>query len=259
MKDHKPIRLGLLQATPEYLQLDANLKKFERFANEAKRAGVDLFVTCEGYLDGICAQQDKGDTAVTRKYRQDPANSPYLDRVREIAKETGMHIVFGFTSKVGDEAANSAIFIDEGGMDIGIYDKTHLRLDDRRFVRGEGFKVFPSKFGSIGLLICKDRNYPESSKVLKLMGAELIVVCSYGGWSELNEWQMRVRARENEVHLAFAHPKTSVVCDAVGELVAKLTTNVESVLVCDVDLSQRPTEKLRRRRPEIYGKIAERR
>jgi N-carbamoylputrescine amidase len=259
MNDSKPVRLGLLQATPEYLQLDANLKKFERFANEAKRSGVDLFITCEGFLDGICAQEDKRDSAVTLKYRQDPETSPYLSRVREIAKATGMHIIFGFTSKAADHAANSAMFIDGNGETIGIYDKTHLRLEDRRFVRGEGFKVFPSKFGSIGLLICKDRNYPESSKVLKLMGAELIVVCSYGGWSELNEWQMRIRARENEVHLAFAHPRTSVVCDAVGELVAKLTTNVESVLVCDVDLSQRPTEKLRRRRPEIYGKIAERR
>jgi len=118
MNDPRPIRLGLLQATPEYLQLDSNLKKFERFAGEAKRARVDLFITCEGYLDGICAQKDKDDTAVTRNYR--------------------------------------------------------------RFVRGEGFKVFPSKFGSIGLLICKDRNYPESSKVLKLIGAILIVVCSYG-------------------------------------------------------------------------------
>ena len=251
------IRLGLLQCVPAYLKLEDNMRAFERWAENAHKLGVDLFITCEGQLDGICAGPKDIDTRLLLDHAQDVSESDYLQRARKTARRLQMHIVFGFTRHRESGAANAALFVDAGGNDIGVYHKTHLRLDDTRFIAGADLPVFESRLGTVGLLLCKDRNYPESSRTLKLKGAELIVIPSYGSWDEKNEWQMRARARENEVHIAFAHPRTSFVCNPMGDLIAKLTTNVPDILVCDVVLADSPCVKIPRRRPDLYGVIAE--
>ena len=259
------IRVGLLQHIPEYLSPDENLRVLERFIAEAQRMGVQIFVTCEAYLDGgICARMSDGTNKREMPYDEEALlavaqrpTGPYLDRVRKIARNARMHILLGLTMRAGRNVTNSAFFVDDTGTDIGVYTKTHLRENEGKFVLGNDLKVFETKLGTIGILICKDRGYPEAMRVLRLKGARLILNPSWGGWDIKNTWMMRTRASENKVPIAFAHPSTSLVCDSQGGIAGMLTTNVSSLLVTDIGLSPVDDRKIHGRRPDLYGILTE--
>jgi predicted amidohydrolase len=108
----------------------------------------------------------------------------------------------------------------------------------------------------VGIVICADRRWPETARVLRLKGARILLIPSYGMWGLDNEWWMRTRAYENENFLAFAHPQVAFVADPKGAIAARLQSNIPGMLVCDVDLS-RVSDKnhIRDRRPELYGEI----
>ena len=108
MSDKSKIRLGLLQGTPGYLELDRNLRYFEKMALRAHERGVEFLITCESCLDGICAGPKGIDRKILLSHAQELESSRYLQRVRAVARETAMHIVFRFTqrpSSRGDRAS----------------------------------------------------------------------------------------------------------------------------------------------------------
>ncbi len=167
-----------------------------------------------------------------------------------------MGLVFGFTQKEGPCLWNAAGLWDARGDLVGLYHKTHLQAHDRQFDPGESLPVFGSPWGPLGLMICADRRWPETPRVLRLQGARLILNPSYGMGHEFNEWMMRTRAYENDCFIAFCHPQVGFVADPAGNLVGKLEQQDGAVLVVDVDLSQAPWDgggHLRDRRPELYG------
>ena len=60
---------------------------------------------------------------------------------------------------------------------IGKYRKTHLFANEQMlFERGDEFVVVPTRFGNFGLMICYDLEFPEVARILKLKGAELILI-----------------------------------------------------------------------------------
>ena len=260
MNEERVIRLGLFKHVPDRMDIDANIDVFERAADEAALNGVRLFTTCECYLDGyyMAEAHDQGfDRSRVTAHAQDPGNSEYLERVRAKAREHSMHVVFGFTLKKGDKVWNAALFVDDRGNDIGVYCKTHLLDHDTNFARGEDLTVFDTKLGKIGLMICADRRWPEVPRTLKVKGAELIVNPTYGQWHEFNEWMMRTRAYENEIYIAFAHPRVSFLCGPNGDLEAKLLTSVSGTLVCDVDLNRKIDKMVPNRQPDLYKALTE--
>jgi predicted amidohydrolase len=231
------------------------MEVFEKAVDEAAAKGVQLFSTCECYLDGyyMAEADEKGfDRDRLMANAQELHNSSYLDRVRTTAKARAMHIVFGFTMKEGERIKNSALFVDDEGNDIGVYSKTHLLNHDTNFTRGDDLTVFDTKLGKIGLMICADRRWPETPRTLRVKGAELIVNPTYGMWHEFNEWMMRTRAYENELYIAFAHPRVSFLCGPKGELEAKLLTSVSGILYCDVDLDVKIEKMVPNRQPDLY-------
>ena len=102
-------------------------------------------------------------------------------------------------------------------------------------------------------MICADRRWPETARVLRLRGAKLTLIPSYGMWHEDNEWWMRTRAYENENFVAFAHPNVAFVANPKGKILAKLQSNVPGMLVVDVDLSEVTEDKhIKDRQPALY-------
>ena len=72
----------------------------------------------------------------------------------------------------------------------------------------DGFKVFETEFGKIGLVICFDRHYPESIRTEALMGADLILIPTVNTKaepSEMFEWELRVQAFHNSVFIAMCN------------------------------------------------------
>ena len=171
-----------------------------------------------------------------------------------------MSIVFGFTQRDGNKLFNAAGLWDAEGHLVGVYHKTHLQQHDTQFDPGEALPVFDSPWGPLGLMICADRRWPETSRVLRLQGARLLLNPTYGMCHEFNEWMMRTRSYENDCFIAFCHPKVGFVSDPSGNLVGKLEGKDGEVLVAEVDLSQAPFEggnHLRDRRPDLYGILCE--
>ena len=250
------VRLGLFTAVPKYWDLDSNWQTFERTFLAHANDGVDLVVTPECFLDGyaVAAEDWTHDRFV--RIAQDVTHSPYIAKVRALAKRYKTAILFGFTEISDGRLYNCALMVGRDGQIVSHYHKTHLQKHDLRFTPGADLPVFDMPWGKTGVLICADRRWPETARVLRLKGAGILLIPSYGMRGADNESWMRTRSYENENFLAFVHPNEAFVADPEGHIIAKLQTNVPGMLVCDIDVSKvTDVQHIRDRRPEIYGEI----
>lgn len=133
----------------------------------------------------------------------------------------------------------------------------------------DGFKVFHTPFGNVGIVICFDRHISESIRSCALKGADLIIVPTANTKAEpmeMFEWEMRVQAMQNQVFIAMCNrvgtedkmqfAGESIVIHPGGEVIAK-ANDQEQLLTCDIDLNE--VKKVRNninylslRRPEQY-------
>lgn len=257
--NNRTFRIGLLKHAPQVLKLDENMNAFEKYVGKAREECVEMLVTCEGYLDGYYVNDKDFEREKFEAAAQDIEKSRYINRVREIAKENSMYIVFSFPMKVAGGVKNAALMVDDTGKDIGVYCKTHLvGTESERFVRGDDISVFDTKFGKIGMMICADRRWPETSRTLKLKGAEIIINPTFGRSDVKNEYMMMTRAYENELYVAFSHGRVSFVCNPFGDVEAKLVGSASGILVHDIDLSVKVNKTMmNKRQPDLYGVICD--
>ena len=252
-KSKNQLKLGLFQHIPKPWRLEENFDVFLRALDAASASGVELLVIPECFLDGYAAPDKKSTRERLFQIAQEVGNSSYLDRVGQEAKNRRMSIVFGFTQKDGKKLYNAAGLWNAEGKLVGVYHKTHLQMHDKQYDPGESLPVFESSWGPLGIMICADRRWPETARVLRLQGARLILCPSYGMCHEANEWWMRTRSYENDCFVAFAHPEVGFVTNPDGNIVRKLAGKDEGVLSVEVDLSNADNHThLDDRRPELY-------
>ncbi len=252
------LRLTMMTGIPAKWKLDENFEVFLKQLEAARAGKPDLFVTPECWLDGYAAAAKDSSVARLRGIAQDPDASPYLARVAKEARERGIMLCFGFTSLEDGKLYNAAGLWDKDGRRIGIYHKTHLQTHDLQFTPGASLPCWPTPWGPMGIMICADRRWPETARVLRLQGARLILNPSYGMHSEKNEWWMRTRSYENQCFVAFVHPNTAFVADPGGDLAARHVSDQAGILSCEIDLSEAKDDNhLSDRRPELYGILTE--
>jgi len=251
----RKIRVGLIKSVPAVWDLEANWNTFEELAKQAIERGAQLICTPEGFLDGYPIDYDKPGLSEERlrQASQTVEGDNYLRRAKQFAQQHSVHLVFGFSERAKAGNYNAAALIDDDGKLLGCYHKTHLlNGEERWFLPGKELPVWQTKLGKIGIMICMDRNFPEVPRTLKLRGAELIMVPSYGGWSLANEWKMKTRAYDNECFMCFTHPHVSFIVGPRGKVAEKLEGPLPGVLVYDIDLSATTKIKTPHRRPELY-------
>ena len=133
----------------------------------------------------------------------------------------------------------------------------------------DGFHVFDTEYGKIGIVVCFDRHYPESIRTEALMGADLILIPTVNTKaepSEMFEWELRVQAFHNSVYIAMGNrvgtegqmdfSGESIVIDANGNTIVKADDRAQ-ILYTDIDLEQAKTIRNKRpytnlRRTELY-------
>ena len=247
------VRVGLIKAVPRKWDIESNWKAFERLGTEAVRRGTQIICTPECFLDGYVAPDSNG-FSKTRFYSiaQSLRNGDYIKQAKDFARTNHVHLIFGFTERAEDGCFNSAAYIDEKGVLLGCYHKTHLLDHDLCYLPGNDFTVWETSLGRIGIMICADRRWPETARTLKVKGAEIIMNPTYGMWHLDNEWWMRTRSYENELYICFTHPQVALVTDPGGKIAAKLQSNIPDVLVHDINLSNMPDEMFPHRRADIY-------
>jgi len=236
----------------------------------------------------------------------EPIPGPVVDRMRALAKELGVVLIVPIFEKRGAGVYhNSAAVIDADGALLGVYRKMHIPDDPLYhekyyFTPGEiyqhdetrpaaGFRVFKTKFATIGVLICWDQWYPEAARITALMGAQVIFYPTAIGWhpKEKAEWGVaqadawrtaqRAHAIANGVFIAAANrvgfeaePGTegleffghSFVADPFGRLIAEAGTDPAVLITeCDpalIEYTRRNWPFFRDRRIDAYGPILQR-
>ncbi|MBT4612644.1 MAG: carbon-nitrogen hydrolase family protein, partial [Gemmatimonadetes bacterium] len=252
----RPVTVGMLKDVPAKWDSERNwsvlCEQFDRHA-----ADVDVFVTPECHYDGYAVTEE--DWTVERFSDVTLAvDDRRIEALRDMAKSQETAIVFGFTEKLDGGFYNCALLIDAAGQIVGKYHKTHLLSHDHRFHRGNHLDTFDVDFGRVGMVICADRRWPESIRTLRLGGAEICLMPTYGMWGEENEWWMRTRSYENQMFICFTHPKVSLITNPSGKVEAKLESNVTDVLIHTIDLSQvHSGNHLENRRPDLYGPLTD--
>jgi len=166
---------------------------------------------------------------------------------------------------------DTSILIDKNGNISGIQKMVHIAQADKFFEQDyytpsdDGFKVFETEFGKIGIVVCFDRHYPESIRTEALNGADLILIPTVNTKaepSEMFEWELRVQAFHNSTIIAMCNrvgaegdmdfSGESIIVDANGNVIAK-ADDKEQILYVDVELkdasairASRPYTQLRR-------------
>jgi len=246
------MRVALVKAVPRKFAVEENWSALERLVRRAASGGVDIFVSPEGFLDGYCSTEETCDRKRLREVAESLHRGPHVRKARALARESGAYLVFCFTEKRRRKLLNAAALIDRSGEVVGVYHKTHLQKHDLKYDPGRELPVFQTNFGSVGLMICADRRWPETVRTLRLKGAQLILNPTYGMHGDLNRAMMRTRSYENGVHICFAHPQQALVTGPDGSVEAELVSNVPDVLVHDIDLARQRHDHLDDRRTDLY-------
>ena len=248
----------MLKAVPAKWDIDRNWAIFEEQIIRRQDDGIDVFITPECFLDGYCATEDDWTIQRFTEIAQDISKSDYIQCVCNLARQIKTYIVFGCTELLGNLFYNCALLVDRDGKVIGKYHKTHLQKHDHRFAPGQSLPVFEIVMGCAGVLICADRRWPESLRTLRLKGAKLCLMPTYGMWGLDNEWWMRTRSYENQMFVCFTHPNVALITGPSGEIEAKLQSNIPDVLIHDINLERATDDNhLSDRRPELYQVISD--
>ncbi|PZV82147.1 N-carbamoylputrescine amidase [Algoriphagus aquaeductus] len=217
---------------------------------------------------------------------------PSTDTLGALAKELGVVIVASLFEKRAEGLYhNTTAVLDADGTYLGKYRKMHIPDDPGYFEKfyftpGDlGYKVFPTKFGKIGVLICWDQWYPEAARITALKGADFLVYPTAIGWAlhqdeqtnedQYNAWQTIQRSHS----VANGLPVVSVnrtgiegpmqfwggsfVSNAFGRVTYKAPHLEEEIHVEELDLTGSDRYRthwpfLRDRRIDSYAPITKR-
>ncbi|MEM2739576.1 MAG: carbon-nitrogen hydrolase family protein [Candidatus Bathyarchaeia archaeon] len=256
------VRVGLLKAVPKRWDKETNWITMERLIRDVARLKIDIAVTSECFLDGYAIaeyleRREIDERDWVRRFidiAEDRGNGAYIRRLSYLARELKIYIIAGFTEKQDGKLFNAAYLFNRDGAIIGRYRKVNLSPYEKVvYCSGDSLPVFDTDFGRIGILICADRRWPENVRILTLQGAEVIFIPAYGMWHEANTMWMRTRSYENGIYICFTHPSIALITDPKGDISAELISNVEDILVHDIDLDLIDRTHIKERRPELYG------
>lgn len=271
------MKVAAVQMDIKILEKDNNLAKVVENLEAASRAGAKVVVFPECALTGYCfASREEAAPVV------EPIPGPSTLKIAEAAKRLDVTAVVGLLEREGDRIYNAAAVISPEGV-LGAYRKIHLPyLGIDRFVAlgDRPFPVFETRHGRVGANICYDCSFPESGRVLKLKGAQLLAIPT--NWpvrSDSWEHTPKVRAIENHMVVVAADRVGeergvrfcghSQIIDFGGQVLGEAGETEETIVYGEVDLAAADVNRVVRipgewefdriaaRRPEMYGALIE--
>ncbi|AAB91113.1 MULTISPECIES: carbon-nitrogen family hydrolase [Archaeoglobus] len=170
-----------------------------------------------------------------------------LSLLLKISEQKDIMIITGVAEREGDDLYNSAVIIHKGKI-IGKYRKTHLfplTNEKKYFKAGDKLEVFETHLGKIGLLICYEVRFPELSRKLVKMGAEIIVIPAEFPKERIDHWRVLLQARaiENQVFVAgvncvegdLDYGGHSMLIDPMGTVLIE-ASEYQEVMMSDIRL-----------------------
>ncbi len=247
----------------------------------------------EGYESGIAGDTTELDSYYERQMPS-PVTQPLFDEARRL--RIGFHLGYAELTDDGHRY-NTSILVDAAGQTIGSYRKVHIpgheshepwrrfqHLERRYFEESpDGFGVHEAFGGVFGMAICNDRRWPETYRVMGLLGVEMILIgyntpLDYAPDPSQNPLQafhnhlvMQAGAYQNGTWVVGVAKggieegveslaQTAIIAPS-GQIVAQATTIDDELVIaaCDLDMCERYKKTLfdfdRYRRPEMYTLI----
>ncbi len=264
---------------------EANIQAAEALIREAAGKGANIILIQELFqTDYFCQKMIDQNMKLALPLEEDPA----VKRFSELAKELDVVLPVSFFEKDNQAHFNSLAIIDADGTILGTYRKSHIPdgagySEKFYFNIGDtGFKVWKTKYATIGCAICWDQWYPEAARAMALMGAELLFYPTAigsepdedeGTFDSMPHWRtvMQGHAGANlmpviasnrigteyceDYHITFYG--SSFIADEHGQLAATMDRETEGVITATFDLDElaltrRAWGVFRDRRPELY-------
>ena len=261
---------------------EATLKKADALVREAAAKGANIILLQELFeTPYFCQKHEFEHMELSMPLEKNPAVAHF----KEVAKELDVVLPISFFERAGNVMYNSIAIIDADGTVLGVYRKTHIPdgapyAEKFYFSPGDtGFKVWKTKYGTIGVGICWDQWFPETARCMALMGAEILLYpTAIGSEPTLDidskpHWQhaMQGHAAANIMPLLASNRVgyesqsdsemtfygSSFIADETGEIVEEADRESETVLVHTfdldaIDIKRRQWGVFRDRRPEMY-------
>lgn len=268
----------------------ANLEKMTGKIREAAAKGAQVICSQELFTSLYFCDEENYDNF--KLAEAIPGET--TDALCVLAKELNVVIIASlFEKRAQGIYHNTTAVIDADGTYLGKYRKMHIPDDPAYyekfyFTPGDlGYKVWKTKYGTFGVLICWDQWYPEAARITSLMGAEILFYPTAIGWAtdqdgatndeQYNAWQtiQRSHAVANGVHVVSVNRVGleqdgrmkfwggSFVSNPFGNLIYKASHEDEEVFVVDIDTKKTDQYRthwpfMRDRRIDSYEQITKR-
>ena len=292
-------QLGPIQRTDDRQSVVKRLIELLRNAHSLK---AELVVFPELALTTFFPRWFVDDISQANHWYETQMPSPVTQPLFDEAKKLGVGFCLGYAELTSDgERFNTQILVERDGKVVAKYRKVHIpgheqNEPDRPFQHAEryyfkpsdeGFGVWNAFGGRIGMMICNDRRWPESYRVMGLQGVEMIL-CGYNTPLQYipdptqdplqgfhNALVMQSGAYQNGTFVigvakggieegVDSLADSSIIAPS-GELLAKTATSDDEIITasCDLDWCYNYKNTLfnfdRYRRPEVYGRITSQR
>ena len=210
------LKIALLQLAPTGT-IKGNLEKGITTCKEAKSQGADIALFPEMFSIGYDIYDPPAEEWTARAIH---ADDDFVQSFGRLSAELDMAIGITFLEKHDPKPLNTLVLFDRYGRQAMKYSKVHTCdfSAEAALSSGDGFKVceLDTVHGmvKVGAMICFDREFPESARILMLKGAE-IVLAPNACPMEINRLSaLRTRAYENMIAVATCnYPDTVPDCN----------------------------------------------
>ena len=283
------VKVGLVQMSCT-ADVAANKAKAILKIREAAKQGAQIICLQELYTSLYFCDVE----AYENFKLAEPIPGKTTDELSLLSKKLNVVIIASlFEKRTEGLYHNTTAVLDADGTYLGKYRKMHIPDDPAYyekfyFTPGDlGYKVFKTKFATIGVLICWDQWYPEAARITSLMGAEMLFYPTAIGWAtaqdeatnteQYNAWQtiQRSHAVANGVPVISVNRVGleqdglmqfwggSFVSNPFGTLLYKASHDQEEIAVVDIDTDKSDSYRthwpfLRDRRIDSYEPITKR-
>lgn len=246
---YEDLKVGIVQMDCVLGDKDKNLDIALKNATEAIKNGANLLMFPELFNTGY--ELSYLDTKLA-SLSESSDNCPTVSAMCDFAKRNNIDVCFTipyYHTSPGDKPNISMFYVDSRGEILAIQDKNHLFGDEKiYFSLGNDYPVFNTRFGTIGMMVCYDANFPEPARILTLKGAKIILCTAAWRVQDIRLFDMIMpqRAAENTVFLLACNrygadngrynPGHSQICSPLGT-VLQYSGEFECVLYGTINAS----------------------
>ncbi len=264
----------------------SNVASAERLVRNAAAKGAQIIVVPELFERPYFCKDQRAESLLLAS---PVLTNPTVVRFAALAGELGVVMPISVYEQAGVARFNTVAVADADGQILGTYRKSHIPdgpgyTEKYYFSPGDtGFRVWETRFGTIGVGICWDQWFPECARAMSLLGAEFLLYPTAIGteppdptWDSSGHWRRVmcghaganlapvIAANRTGLEVGTSHDITfygmSFIADNTGDVVADAGRSAESVITATFDRAllarQRASWGLfRDRRPDLYAPL----